>query len=162
MDMAPTIPTTDPTQRVTKEDLGYLDTSNEVVADYDTTELRGDTDILASQATSKVPFGDWRDEFFHKGYHVIKRAIPRERADNYRQRMMEWFGKFDFGLDMNDKSTWVQKHLPKMMKGGVILNYCAAHEKWAWELRRSVDCSIKHLRPNAPPFPKIFSKKPVL
>lgn len=146
--MASAISTTQSTRPVTKEDLGYLDTSNDLVADYDTTEIRGDTDILASQATSRVPFGDWRDEFFQKGFHVVKGAIPRERADGYRQRMMDWFGKFDFGLDMNDKSTWVEKHLPKMMKGGVVLNYCAAHEKWAWELRRSVDCGTRAPQPN--------------
>ncbi|KAK7978165.1 hypothetical protein PG988_005655 [Apiospora saccharicola] len=102
---------------VTKEDRGYLDTSNGAVADWAATEIRGDTDILASQASSRVPFGDWRDQFFQKGYYVVKGAIPRERADAYRQRMLDWFAKFDFGFDINDKSTWVQEHLPKMMKG---------------------------------------------
>ena len=125
--------------QVTKEAHGYLDTSNEEVADYAATKIRGDTDILSSRASSKVPFGDWRDEFFRKGYYVVKGAIPRERADAYRQRALDWFGKFDFGFDVNNKTSWVQKHLPMMMKGGVILNYCAAHEKWAWEARRYVN-----------------------
>jgi hypothetical protein len=120
----------------TRATRGFLDTSNEVVADYAATEIRGSNNILSSQASSKVPFGDWRDDFFRNGYYVVKGAVPRERADSYRQRMLDWLCKFDFGFDINDKTTWVQKHLPMMMKGGMILNYCAAHEKWAWEARR--------------------------
>lgn len=125
--------------RATRATRGFLDTSNEVVADYADTEIRGDTDILSSRATSKVPFGDWRDDFFRNGYHVIKGAVPRERADSYRQRMLKWLDSFGLGFDINDKATWVQEHLPMMMKGGMILNYCAAHEAWAWEARRCVD-----------------------
>ncbi|RYP80003.1 hypothetical protein DL769_002672 [Monosporascus sp. CRB-8-3] len=106
----------------------YLRTSTSVVQDYSTTKLGGETDILSSQALSKVHFGDWRDEFFKNGYHVVKGAIPRERARAYREKALDWFGKFDFGFDINNKNTWVQEHLPMMMKGGVILNYCAAHE----------------------------------
>lgn len=83
-------------------------------------------------------YGDWRDEFFKKGYTVIKGAIPRERADAYREIALAWFQKFPFGFDINDKGTWTDDKLPVMMKGGMILNYCAAHEKWVWEARRLV------------------------
>jgi hypothetical protein len=114
----------------------YLPTTTKTVQEYSTTKLGGETDILSSQASTKVPFGDWRDDFFKNGYHVVKGAIPRDRAEAYRQKALNWFDKFDFGFDVNDKSTWVQEHLPMMMKGGVILNYCAAHEKWVWEARR--------------------------
>jgi hypothetical protein len=48
---------------------------------------------------------------------------------------MDWFSKFDFGLDLKDQSTWTEKHLPVMMNGSMIMNYCAAHEKWVWEAR---------------------------
>ena len=44
--------------RVTKEAHGYLDTSNEVVADYATSKIKGGTNILSSQASREVPFGD--------------------------------------------------------------------------------------------------------
>ncbi|KAK3337597.1 hypothetical protein B0T19DRAFT_455480 [Cercophora scortea] len=138
--MAPSAITTSPPLTstkpiITKKDRGYLDTTNDLVADYAETEVRGATDILTSQATRAEPFGDWRDEFFTKGYHVVKGAVPRARAEAYSRRMLDWFDKFPFGFDVNDKSTWVQEHLPMMMKGGVIFNYCAGHEAWAWELR---------------------------
>ncbi|KAI8211656.1 hypothetical protein K4K52_010007 [Colletotrichum sp. SAR 10_76] len=117
----------------TREGDGYLESSSKVVHDYDT-KVGGETDILAKQAKNKV-FGDWRDQFFRDGYIVIKEAIPTERAQAYNKKALEWFEKFDFGFDVNDKKTWVQEHLPMMMKGGMILNYCAAHERWVWEAR---------------------------
>lgn len=111
----------------------YLPNSNGVKYDYATTEVGGNTDILDKQAGTE--FGDWRNEFFRDGYTVIKEAIPRERALDYQRKALGWFGKFPFGFDINDKSTWVNNKLPVMMKGGMILNYCAAHEKWVWEAR---------------------------
>lgn len=114
---------------------GFLSTTKNIVQDYSSTKIGGTTDILSSQADTKVPFGDWRDDFFKDGYHVIRGAIPRERADAYRERALDWFAKFDFGFDINNRDTWIQEYLPMMMKGGVILNYCAAHEKWVWEAR---------------------------
>ncbi|KAM0424276.1 hypothetical protein ACHAPT_010421 [Fusarium lateritium] len=111
----------------------YLENSNGLKHDYSNTQVGGVTDLLEKQA--KTRFGDWRDQFFQDGYTVIKNAIPRERALEYQRRALEWFGKFPFGFDLNDRSTWVQEHLPVMMKGGMILNYCASHEKFAWEAR---------------------------
>lgn len=35
-------------------------------------------------------FGDWRDDLAKDGYAVIKGAIPRERADNYADKMYSW------------------------------------------------------------------------
>ncbi len=70
-----------------------------------------------------------------RGYAVIKCAIPRERALSYRQEALDWLLKFNLGLDYSDKSTWHKDHLPVMMNGGMVLNYCAAHEKWVWEAR---------------------------
>ena len=58
--------------------------------DYQTTKAGGVTNILELQAESKTAFGDWHDDFFTKGYTVVKGAIPREKA-------MDWFSKFDFG-----------------------------------------------------------------
>lgn len=112
---------------------GYVETSHKKKHDYATTAVTGDNDILKQQVNQKS--GDWRDEFFDKGYVVIKGAVPRERALAYQKRALEWLPKFNLGLDLNDKSTWTQEHLPVMMNAGMVLNYCAAHEAWMWEAR---------------------------
>ena len=111
----------------------YLENSHGMKLDYHTTAIGGDNNILSTQAEKK--FGDWRDEFFTKGYTVIKGAISRERALSYRQQALNWLLKLNLGLDYNDKCTWNKDHLPVMMNGGMILNYAAAHEKWVWETR---------------------------
>jgi hypothetical protein len=121
---------------------GYLQTSHKKMHDYQTTKVGGVTNILDLQAENKTAFGDWRDDFFTKGYTVVKGAIPRERAIAYRDKAMDWFSKFEFGLDLNDKSTWTEEHLPVMMNGGMVMNYCAAHEKWVWEARWYVNPHI--------------------
>jgi hypothetical protein len=112
----------------------YLVNSNAPKFDYDT-KVGGETDVFAKQAEQKPTFGDWRDDFFTKGFSVVKGAIPRERAIQYRERAMDWFSKFDLGLDLNDKETWTEDHLPIMMNGGMVLNHCAPHERWVWEAR---------------------------
>lgn len=35
-------------------------------------------------------YGDWRDDLARDGYAVIKGAIPRERADQYADKMYSW------------------------------------------------------------------------
>lgn len=35
-------------------------------------------------------FGDWRDDLARDGYAVIKGAIPRERAEQYADKMFSW------------------------------------------------------------------------
>ncbi|KAJ5721730.1 uncharacterized protein N7483_009664 [Penicillium malachiteum] len=114
---------------------GYLKTSHGIKYDYDDTTVGGVTDILAKQADRKEKFGDWRNDFFKKGYIVVKWEIPRERAVQYRERAMDWFQKFDFGFDINDKSKWTEDHLPVTMNAGMIMGYCVTHEKWVWEAR---------------------------
>lgn len=37
-----------------------------------------------------VKYGDWRDNLARDGYAVIKGAIPRERADEYANKMYSW------------------------------------------------------------------------
>ncbi|KAJ5683464.1 hypothetical protein N7462_006629 [Penicillium macrosclerotiorum] len=114
---------------------GYLKTSHGINHDYENTQVGGATDILAKQASSKEKFGDWRDDFFSEGFTVVKGAISREKAIQYRERAMEWFQKFPFGFDIHDKRTWTEDHLPIMMNGGMVMGYCATHEKWVWEAR---------------------------
>jgi hypothetical protein len=112
----------------------YLANSYKKTFDYDT-KVGGATDLLENQAKHKTSFGDWRDDFFTKGYSVVKGAIPRERAIQYRERAMEWLSKFDLGLDLNDNETWTEEHLSVVMNGGMVLNFCAAYERWVWEAR---------------------------
>lgn len=112
---------------------GYLTNSHKVKYDYTGTKIGGCTDALASQVNQE--YGDWRDDFFKKGYVVLKEVIPRDRALEYQRRALDWLPKFNLGLDLNDKSTWTEEHLPVMMNAGMVLNYCAAHEAWMWEAR---------------------------
>ncbi|WVR09804.1 hypothetical protein IAU60_006880 [Kwoniella sp. DSM 27419] len=67
-------------------------------------------------------FGDWRDELATKGYTVVK-AIPTERALQYRERAFEWLEEFPLGFDRNDVSTWTNEHLPVHVKGGMFHGY---------------------------------------
>jgi hypothetical protein len=85
------------------------------------------------------PYGDWRDEFHEKGYVVLKGVIPKDRALNYRNKMMDWLGSFDNDFDIKNPSTWTKENLPQSFKNGMYLNYCAAHEKYVWEARQYVD-----------------------
>ncbi|KAB8223189.1 hypothetical protein BDV33DRAFT_189086 [Aspergillus novoparasiticus] len=50
----------------------------------------------------------------------------------YRDRAIGWFNKFDFGFDINERSTWIKEHLPVMTNSGMITGYCATHEAWLW------------------------------
>jgi hypothetical protein len=76
-------------------DSGYLRTSHKKIHDYQTTKVSGVTNTLELQAESKAAFGDWRDDFFTKGYTVAKGSIPRDRAIAYREKAMDWFSKFE-------------------------------------------------------------------
>lgn len=115
---------------------GYLKTSHNIRHDYAETKVGGQSDILSEQASRQGAYGDWRDQFFKNGYTVIKGAISRERAEAYRKTALEWFQKFPFGFDINNKETWKEENLPVLMNGGMVLGYSAAHEKWVWEARR--------------------------
>jgi hypothetical protein len=81
-------------------------------------------------------YGDWRDDFYDKGYVVIKGAVPKERALKYRNKMMDWLGTFPNDFDINKPETWTKENLPQSFKNGMYLNYCAAHEKYVWEARQ--------------------------
>ena len=89
-----------------------------------------------SQATEA--YGDWRDEFFDKGYVVLKGVVPQDRALHYRNKMIDWLGTFDNDFDINNRDTWSKENLPQSFKSGMYLNYCAAHEKYVWEARQYV------------------------
>lgn len=92
----------------------------------------GEPDLLVRREKT---YGDWRDDFFDKGYAIIKNAITPERAEYYRQKQVEWLQSFNRGFNPNDENTWTQEHLPVSFKGGMYFAYCSTHEKWVWEAR---------------------------
>lgn len=118
-----------------KESTTYYvpESSRKQMQSYANTEIRGKTRDFEAQ--SKRIYNDWRDDFFKHGYSLVKQAVPRERALGYQKRALDWLQKFDLGLDYNDPSTFNSNHLPVMMNGGMVLNYCAAHEDWVWQTR---------------------------
>jgi hypothetical protein len=81
----------------------------------------------------KPVFGDWRDELVTKGYAVVK-AVPREKALEYREECFKWLESFPLGFDRNDVSTWKNEHLPVHVKGGMFHGYGYCHEKHVSEL----------------------------
>ncbi|PCH08937.1 Hypothetical protein PENO1_004240 [Penicillium occitanis (nom. inval.)] len=80
-------------------------------------------------------YGDWRDDLLRDGYAVVKDVIPRERCDYYIEKMYDWVGRFPWGFDRNDRSTWGEEQLPTHMKGGMYHGYRVQHEKFMWEAR---------------------------
>ncbi|KAI4659154.1 uncharacterized protein J4E92_003957 [Alternaria infectoria] len=87
-------------------------------------------------STAQQKYGDWRDDFYEKGYVVLKGVVPKERALKYRNKMMDWLGTFPNDFDINKPETWTKENLPQSFKNGMYLNYCAAHEKYVWEARQ--------------------------
>ena len=45
-------------------------------------------------SAAQQKYGDWRDDFYEKGYVVLKGVVPKERALKYRNKMMDWLGTF--------------------------------------------------------------------
>ncbi|OJJ65149.1 hypothetical protein ASPSYDRAFT_75559 [Aspergillus sydowii CBS 593.65] len=86
-------------------------------------------------ANASTTYGDWRDEFYSKGYVVLKNVIPRAKALKYRQKALDWLSSFPTKFDINDRSTWASENLPQSFKAGMYLHYCAGHEKYVWDAR---------------------------
>ncbi|GAA5924593.1 uncharacterized protein JCM15063_005684 [Sporobolomyces koalae] len=80
------------------------------------------------------PFHDWRDDLREHGYAIVK-AIPRERALEYRQRAFDWLESWDRGFDRTDPSTFGDEHLPVNKRGGMYFQYGFAQEQWVWDIR---------------------------
>ncbi|WWD03167.1 hypothetical protein V865_001214 [Kwoniella europaea PYCC6329] len=82
----------------------------------------------------KAHFGDWRDELATKGYTVVK-AIPTEKALEYRERAFQWMESFALGFDRNDVKTWKNEHLPVHIKGGMFHGYGFYDISQLWDIR---------------------------
>ncbi|KAB2572050.1 hypothetical protein DBV05_g9278 [Lasiodiplodia theobromae] len=93
----------------------------------------GPNRLLCSES-DKV-YGDFRDDLSRDGYAIIKGAIPRERADKYADEMYSWLEGFNLGFNRHDPSTIHKRHLPHITEKGMILNYAATHESFAWAIR---------------------------
>lgn len=87
------------------------------------------------EAMSSKTFGDFRDDFFRDGYAIIKGAVPLDRAIAYSNAALDWLESFNIGFDRNDKSTWKKENVPQNFKGGMFLQFAAAHEKYMWDAR---------------------------
>ncbi|GAA6038570.1 hypothetical protein JCM8097_004636 [Rhodosporidiobolus ruineniae] len=83
----------------------------------------------------KGPFGDWRDDLARDGYAIVKGAIPRERALEYRSKAMDWLESFGRGFDRNDKSTFSQPNLPAYLRGGMYTSHGIHQEQFVWDIR---------------------------
>lgn len=88
-----------------------------------------------AQAMSGKTFGDFRDDFFRDGFAIIKGAVPQERAAEYKSAALDWLESFNIGFDRNDRSTWKKENVPQNFKGGMFLQFSAAHEKYMWDAR---------------------------
>ncbi|GAA5857420.1 hypothetical protein JCM8547_002273, partial [Rhodosporidiobolus lusitaniae] len=81
------------------------------------------------------PFNDWRDDLARDGFAVVKGAIPRDKALEYRSRALGWLESFGRGFDRNDPKTYGQEHLPKHDRGGMYSAFGIHQEQWVWDIR---------------------------
>lgn len=98
--------------------------------------------IPIPEPRSEKDYGDFRDQLFRDGYVVVKGAIPPERAEAYKEAMVQWLERFPLGFNRNDPNTWTEDHLPAQMKGGMYHGYAVAHEDFVWEARQYVSSQI--------------------
>ncbi|KAG9571351.1 hypothetical protein KCU71_g243, partial [Aureobasidium melanogenum] len=82
-----------------------------------------------------VGTNDWQEDLAKNGYAVVKGAVPKERAEDYANRMHQYLEDFGLGYDRNDRSTWKSEHLPEINNKGMCLDYAVTHEDFVWEIR---------------------------
>ncbi|BGP13350.1 hypothetical protein JCM10213v2_001269 [Rhodosporidiobolus nylandii] len=83
----------------------------------------------------KGPFGDWRDDLARDGYAVIKGAISRDKALDYRSKALGWLESFGRGFDRSDPTTCSQPFLPAYSRGGMYFSHGIHQEQWVWDIR---------------------------
>lgn len=81
-------------------------------------------------------YGDWRDDLLRDGVAVVKGAIPRDRADDYADKMFSWLENFGLGFRRTDPSTVTVDHLPVINEKGMCSGYGIAHEQFMWDVRQ--------------------------
>ncbi|GAA5870749.1 hypothetical protein JCM16303_001575 [Sporobolomyces ruberrimus] len=80
------------------------------------------------------PFNDWRDDLHKDGYAVVKGAIPRARALEYRSRAFDWLESWNRGFKRDDPSTFGDECLP-VNRRQMYFHYGLAQEQWVWDIR---------------------------
>ncbi|KDE08197.1 hypothetical protein MVLG_01676 [Microbotryum lychnidis-dioicae p1A1 Lamole] len=85
----------------------------------------------------KQHFGDCRDELRDQGFAVVKEAIPREKALQYRARAFDWLAGHGYGFKKDDPATHTQEYLPMHFKGGMYHGgaYSMGQQQWVWDIR---------------------------
>ncbi|KAG9190186.1 hypothetical protein G6011_08274 [Alternaria panax] len=66
------------------------------------------------------------DEFYDKGYVVLKDVVPKERALKSRNKMMDWLGTFHNDFDIKNPETWTKENLPQSFENNtteLIVSY---------------------------------------
>ncbi|KAF2073858.1 hypothetical protein CYY_004818 [Polysphondylium violaceum] len=76
----------------------------------------------------------WRKDLYNNGWAIVKNAITRERAEQYRQRFWDWVEVHRPGAKRNDPKSWSQHTLGADMFHGIIHGNIA-HEQFMWDIR---------------------------
>ncbi|GME81075.1 unnamed protein product [Ambrosiozyma monospora] len=80
-------------------------------------------------------YQDWRQQLKEEGFVVVKNVLNQEKAQHYRNEILNWLTSFGTPLKIEDKSTWHNKNLPVHGLHNVHALYSVSHEKFVWDLR---------------------------
>lgn len=79
---------------------------------------------------------EWMRQLRDQGWCVVKGAVPRDRADHYRDEAYKWVEGWGLGYDRNDHSTRLTKNMPWSVRGGLYARYGVAHEQFIWDIKQ--------------------------
>jgi hypothetical protein len=105
-------------------------------APVDFSSFVGCSSPLFEAANKGRQYNDWRDDLVRDGVAVVKGAIPKERADQYADKMFSWLEDFKLGFDRNNPSTINIDNLPAINEKGMCFGYGIAHEQFVWDVRQ--------------------------
>lgn len=93
-------------------------------------DIQRTSDLIQSQT-----YDDWRQHLLDHGYAVVKGVLSKEKAEEYRQRMFDYFRNFNPNLDFDNPDTWVLENLPVHLPRNIFYYYSCSHEKFMWDVR---------------------------
>lgn len=73
--------------------------------------------IKETDCVHEIP--DWLVELHRKGWTVVPRIIPREKALAYAENAYQWLESWKLGFDRNNSKTRNASHLPFHTRGGL-------------------------------------------
>ncbi|ETS76807.1 hypothetical protein PFICI_12194 [Pestalotiopsis fici W106-1] len=88
---------------------------------------------LVGGSSDDVP--QWINELRTRGWTVVPKAIPKERALHYANEAYNWLESWNQGYSRHDSSTRTAKHLPYTHRAGIFARYGIAHEQFVWDLK---------------------------